>query len=311
MEMEDLEGSTEKHHIRWNAFESNICKTLGDLNGDKNFEDVTLVCDGQYLEANKVVSSVASSFFHRILKQNPHPHPLICLVGIKLSDLDALLDFAYFGEVSVATADLDTFLATAEKLEMKGLVPDKNHFEDIHQQPPVSLTQSTGKQSQSPSKSGQEPTVSEKTSVSENNNDDKGQLFQGDLPYITGPIEEVSLEPIKLEMDDLQAASDDQFEEVITVITISLISDRFRNFTMKICEEEKFGKNIGKIMCTICGKSFRDRNGASIHVEAHHFPGTYEYQCDQCDKVFESFQKWRDHRQYQHSEARNKKRNVK
>ena len=134
-------------------------------------------------------------------------------MGIKLSDLDALLDFAYFGEVSVATADLDTFLATAEKLEMKGLVPDKNHFEDIHQQPPVSLTQSTGKQSQS-SKSGQEPTVSEKTSVSGNNNDDKGQLFQGDLPYITGPIE-VSLEPIKLEMDDMRAASDDQFEEAV------------------------------------------------------------------------------------------------
>ena len=116
----------------------------------------------------------------------------------------------------------------------------------------MSLTQSTGKQSQSSSKSGQEPTVSEKTSVSGNNNDDKG-LFQGDLPYITGPIEEVSLEPIKLEMDDLRAASDDQFEEVITS---SLVRDRFRNFTMKICEEEKFGKNIGKIMCTICGKSF-------------------------------------------------------
>ena len=96
---------------------------LGDLKGDKNFEDVTLVCDGQYLEANKVVSSVASSFFHRILKQNPHP--LICLVGIKLSDFDALLNFAYFGEFSVATSDLDTFLATAETLEMKGLVPDK------------------------------------------------------------------------------------------------------------------------------------------------------------------------------------------
>ena len=143
MEMEDLEGSTEKHHIRWNAFESNICKTLGDLNGDKNFEDVTLVCDGQYLEANKVVSSVASSFFHRILKQNPHPHPLICLVGIKLSDFDALLNFAYFGEFSVATSDLDTFLATAETLEMKGLVPDKNHSEDVQQQPPVSLTQSS------------------------------------------------------------------------------------------------------------------------------------------------------------------------
>ena len=143
MEMGGLEGSTEMHHIRWNAFESNAGKTLGDLKEDKNFEDVTLVCEGQQLEANKVVLSVASFFFHRILKQNPHPHPLICLVGIKLSDFDALLNFAYFGEFSVATSDLDTFLATAETLEMKGLVPDKKHSEDVQQQPPVSLTQSS------------------------------------------------------------------------------------------------------------------------------------------------------------------------
>ena len=36
MEMEDLEGSTEKHHIRWNAFESNICKT-GRFEGRQEF----------------------------------------------------------------------------------------------------------------------------------------------------------------------------------------------------------------------------------------------------------------------------------
>ena len=90
MEMGSLEGSTEMHHVRWNAFESNAGKTFGDLKEDKNFEDVTLVCEGQQLQANKVVLSVASSFFHRILKQNPHPHPLICLVGIKFSHLNAM-----------------------------------------------------------------------------------------------------------------------------------------------------------------------------------------------------------------------------
>ena len=105
----DMRGSTEKHHIQWSAFESNIARTFGDLKEDKAFADVTIVCGNQRLEANKIVLSVGSTFFRRIFNENPHPHPLICMVGIKFSDLEALLNFAYFGEAFVVEDEEEGF----------------------------------------------------------------------------------------------------------------------------------------------------------------------------------------------------------
>ena len=46
--------------------------------------------------------------------------------GVKFSFLEAVLSFVYHGEVNVAEADLNNFLAFAEELEVKGLTCGKN-----------------------------------------------------------------------------------------------------------------------------------------------------------------------------------------
>jgi hypothetical protein len=50
---------------------------------------------------------------------NPNPQP--CLKGVTFADLAAVLNFMYHGEVSVAQDSLNSFLAVAEELRVKGL----------------------------------------------------------------------------------------------------------------------------------------------------------------------------------------------
>ena len=55
--------------------------------------------------------------------------------GIKSEDLDAIVDFLYCGEANVFQENLDSFLAIAEELKLKGLVGQIDAKEDkIHEQ---------------------------------------------------------------------------------------------------------------------------------------------------------------------------------
>jgi len=113
----------ENLNIRWDDFTANLISALHNLRGDENFADLTLVCADQQVEVHKVVLASSSKFFWRVLKNIKHSHPLIYLKGIKFKDLEAVLSFMYLGQVNLAQEDLDSFLALAEELEMKGLTP--------------------------------------------------------------------------------------------------------------------------------------------------------------------------------------------
>ena len=113
--------ASEKFCLRWNDFETNISVAFRELREDKDFFDVTLACDDQQMQAHKVILSACSPFFRGVLKKNPHAHPLLYLKGVKYVDLVAVLNFMYHGEVNVAQEELNSFLAVAEELKVKGL----------------------------------------------------------------------------------------------------------------------------------------------------------------------------------------------
>ena len=83
---------------------------------------MTLACeDGQQVEAHKVVLLSSSPFFLNLLKRNKHPHPLVYMRGLKYENLLSMVDFLYHGEANVYQENLDTFLAMADELQLKGL----------------------------------------------------------------------------------------------------------------------------------------------------------------------------------------------
>jgi len=114
-------GSSEKFCLRWNDFESNISVAFRELREEKDFFDVTLACDDSQIQAHKVILSACSPFFRGVLKKNPHQHPLLYLKGVKYKELLSVLNFMYMGEVNVAQEELNSFLAVAEDLRVKGL----------------------------------------------------------------------------------------------------------------------------------------------------------------------------------------------
>jgi len=127
----------EKFCLRWNDFENNISNSFRELRDDKDFFDVTLACDDNQLQAHKVILSACSPFFRSVLKKNPHQHPLLYLKGVKYEDILSVLNFMYHGEVNVAQEELNSFLAVAEDLQVKGLTQKNDKQSQPTQQPPV------------------------------------------------------------------------------------------------------------------------------------------------------------------------------
>ena len=124
--------------LRWEDFGTHFSHSFKEMREDDmskrsaaraSFSDVTLVAGDHQVRAHRVVLSSCSPLFRRILARQAEAagalaalaHPVIFLRGVSAGDLERVLDFMYRGEVSVAHDDLDSFLAAAEELQVKGL----------------------------------------------------------------------------------------------------------------------------------------------------------------------------------------------
>ena len=142
---------SEKLCLQWNDFQENIKGAFGRLRNDKEFTDVTLACeDGQHLEAHRVILAASSPFFEKILERSKHPHPMIYLKGFQSQDLLAILDFLYFGEASVVQENLDSFLAIAAGLKLKGLTSPTSNEEETNVKEIIKKTKETDRRATKP-----------------------------------------------------------------------------------------------------------------------------------------------------------------
>ena len=118
---------SEKLCLKWNDFKDNVLTAFGNLREDKDFADVTLASeDGDQVAAHKVILAASSPFFENILKRNKHSNLVIFMRGIKSADLLAIMDFLYLGEAKIYQDNLESFLAVADELRLKGLMGPKN-----------------------------------------------------------------------------------------------------------------------------------------------------------------------------------------
>ena len=129
-------NTSQKLCLQWNDFKENVTASFGELREDRDLTDVTLVCeDGKNVDAHKVILASSSPFFMDILRMNKHPHPVIYMRGLKWENLSAIVDFLYFGESNVFQENLDSFLALAEELKLKGLTVGTGNSDESKEQP--------------------------------------------------------------------------------------------------------------------------------------------------------------------------------
>lgn len=126
--------------LRWNNYVSHVTEAFNVLRFENDLVDVTLCCDGGKIRAHKMLLSACSSYFKQIFKENPCQHPVIIFRNFKYEDLNAIINFMYHGEVNIFQEQLESFLNTAELLEVKGLT---DNMEDESSKAPITLTNTT------------------------------------------------------------------------------------------------------------------------------------------------------------------------
>ena len=251
---------SEKLCLQWNDFKENITVSFGSLRQDEDFADVTLAFeDGKQVEAHKVILASSSPVFQNILKRNKHAHPLLYMRGIKSEDLLAILDFLYCGETNVYQENLDSFLAIAEELQLKGLMGNSNQGE---QEVPT-------KPSEVPV--AKNAALKDETRMTKSAAMSSPRGSSGDFQARTVAVaNEHSANMLQL---------DEQINSLMT--KSSRKEGRNPIYICNVCGKEDIRGHMRdhieanhlegiSIPCNFCEKMFRSRNSKAVHVSLYH-----------------------------------------
>ncbi|XP_050663531.1 protein bric-a-brac 2-like isoform X3 [Leptidea sinapis] len=107
--------------VRWNSYHTNLQSVFPRLLLTEQFADVTLACESRQLRCHKLVLSACSAYLEKLLLQNPCKHPIVLMRDMRFSEMQALVDFMYKGEVNVTQEELPSLLKSAEALQIRGL----------------------------------------------------------------------------------------------------------------------------------------------------------------------------------------------
>ena len=122
---------SEKFSLKWNDYQSNWTRSLTESRNDIEFSDVTLISEDKVkFSAHKLILSSCSNMFKFVLKGTNHVNPLLYLGGVSSINLGFILDYIYYGEVNLYQEQLDSFLESAQKLEVEGLLGRDNEQEE-------------------------------------------------------------------------------------------------------------------------------------------------------------------------------------
>ena len=258
---------SEKLCLQWNDFKDNIISSFGNLRQENDFADVTLVSeDGQQMESHKFVLSSSSPVFQNMLKGNKHNHPLIYMRGLKSEELISILDFLYCGETRVYEENLNSFLAIAEELQLKGLVGNLNHEEPF-------------KSEQSEEKA---PNISETIF----NKDQYVSKFEV-IPETSVPRDSENDNDAFSKQNDTSGEIEKRIDEQVNSMM-----------------EKTTRKNVHRLLlyaCKVCGKE-SERSHMKTHIEGNHLVGV-SVPCNFCDKTFRSRKAKRCHMKAYHKRS--------
>jgi len=319
---------TEKFCLRWNDFESNISSAFRELRDDKDFFDITLACEDEQIQAHKLILSACSPFFRNILRRNIHQHPLLYLKGVKYTDLQSVLNFMYHGEVNVAQEELNSFLAVAEDLRVKGLTqnnsqtsnPGKENSPAIKKQQQSKPTHRPPDREgfQVPKRSLQPPPIIDNDEIQEiipvksepsdilpppptiHHPSPSLLPTQSDTSYTHSTSQALAhTDDQGMSMAYQEDENYDDYGQYETGqeytgnmgMDIANKGQSFQDpseFLQFVCRETS-EEGKPRYICTICNKfCHASRTNVRNHVESKHFPNAFSYNCEICGQSFPS-----------------------
>jgi len=318
-------NSSEKFCLRWNDFESNISSSFRELRDDKELLDVSLACDDStVVQAHKVILSACSTFFRSVLQKHPHQHPLLYLRGVKYVDLVAVLDFMYHGEVNVKQEELNSFLAVAEDLNVKGLTQNQRSEEPSADDGTKAVKRDPVKRpfisENSHPSPGQRPFKQMKANVSPSQNNHLVNRLPHP-PATEEEVQEVVLPPrlaVKTETQDtiveveeenhvMQEYEDPEIENSYDNYQHGYENDSihydnsitnargtigessqgdFCDFDAFVSENSAKLPGSRSLQCLICQKVTLHIGNMKQHFEVHHYHRSYK--CCVCEKIFKT-----------------------
>jgi len=285
-------GAHEKFCLRWNDFENNISVAFRELREDKDFFDVTLACDDDQIQAHKVILSACSPFFRQILKRNRHEHPLLYLKGVKYIDLMSVLNFMYHGEVNVAQDELNTFLAVAEDLKVKGLTQKKPNGELNTKQarglPSPQSRPPTDRREKTPPPPSKEQYPEPILYSPEDDNDDIQEVVPIKSELVSHAQVELAEDPSSALVDARVDSQISMYEENYenygtyedTVYENFLVNRGLGNLDSYISKVKDDKGTIICYSCNCCAKTMGRKDHMKNHIQTH-FP-QQEVGCEMC-----------------------------
>ena len=242
--------------VQLEDFKENVNSAFGSLRNDKELTDVTLAFeDDQPMEAHKVILAASSPFFEKILQQNKHPHPLIYLKGYQSRDFLSILDFFYYGEAQVYQEDLDSFLAIAEEIQLKGLTrQNSSDLTEEHEKPQILEQISVKKDSFKAT--ARQPDVKPENKTSRAN-----------FPELTIPNQSIT---------DLETHDE----------SVKSMMEKGENMIPDGKQANGNPKYSKSYVCKVCGKEGK-KDGVRSHIEKNHLRG-FCIPCEICGSTFDS-----------------------
>ena len=260
-----------KFALKWNDFQNNWKSSLSELRQEKDFTDVTLISEDKVkFSAHRILLSSCSKVFKLILKENNHANPLVYLGGVSSQNIGFILDYIYHGEINIYQEHLDSFLESAQKLEISGLIGGKEESIDTKHEEYLS-----GVNNQAP--------ISKMCYIS----NEEEVLISDD----TGLVTTADTDVVKKERRQYPRAAIDNSRNIyVGDMSPEEIEEK---------RKELYQRIDGVLTCLHCGKTSGQSANIRFHVETH-MDGLC-YTCNVCNKDFRSRNIFKLHKQRNHS----------
>ncbi|XP_026331463.1 transcription factor GAGA-like [Hyposmocoma kahamanoa] len=277
--------------LRWNNYVTHVTEAFNVLRFEDDLVDVTLCCDGGKIKAHKMLLSACSNYFRQIFKENPCQHPVIIFRNFKYEDLNAIINFMYHGEVNIFQEQLESFLITAEFLEVKGLT---DNIEDEVTKSQLRVSDSTSLDLSSKSK-----VVDDVVPVLSDEPINLATIQPVKEEYIPQPNtssapdkENGSPRPEEAKTDDSTSSK----QKPITNTSEEMQVDQQSTSVEDLSEKNSSESELAKFRCQLCPKGFKHPTSLTLHKDSH----AGKTQCPVCHRSFSRSYDMRSHLQRIH-----------